>query len=59
MKPAARKEERVDPFFQALPWEIHRDEQQKVIGEVYLIPRNVRDEGKWKGVRRYEKIHRD
>jgi hypothetical protein len=48
---------RVDPFFQSLPWEVHRDERG-VIAEVFLLPANVRDEGIYKG-ERYEKILRN
>jgi hypothetical protein len=28
---------RIDPYFQDVPWEIVRDDQGKVIGEIYVL----------------------
>ncbi len=55
MKPAPKKE-RFDPFFQTTPWEIIYDDEGRVIGEVYKLPKEVASEGMWRGAKRSEKI---
>lgn len=46
MKRLQRKHVEVDPFFQETPWEIVRDGQGKVIGEVFLLPVKKENGGK-------------
>lgn len=45
MKRPAKKEERVDPIFQDIPWDLVYDDRKRVIGEIYLLPAKVRFEG--------------